>query len=110
MGGRKEGVTAGGTCQRAWTAGTGASPPRAFRERFLHMAPAYSGPYSVGFMDIELPVRQPRTFSNIKRNRAHALGLDTVLFSVFYPCDISTSYPKTRNEPKRATWFPRPRL
>ena len=89
--------------------GPGPSPPKGFREYFFHTLPEYSGPYSVGFMDIEFPARQPRTFSNIKRNHQHALRLDTVLFSVFYPCDLS-SYSVTGKKPSRATWLPRPRV
>ncbi|KAK7742420.1 hypothetical protein SLS62_010728 [Diatrype stigma] len=87
----------------------GPSPPKGWREYFFHTLPEYSGPYSVGFMDIELPARQPRTFSNIKRNHTHALKLETVLVSVFYPCDTS-SYSVTRKKPSRATWLSRPRL
>ncbi|TPX09275.1 uncharacterized protein E0L32_009467 [Thyridium curvatum] len=65
------------------------APHRAARERFLHSLPYYSGPYPVGYLEMELPAREPRTFSNIKRNHRHALRLDTVLFSVFYPADSS---------------------
>lgn len=83
-------------------------PPRIIRERVFHSLPAYSGPYSVGTMEIELPVREPRTFSGIKREKVHALRMDTVLFSVFYPCDTS-KFAKTGNKPSRATWLPRPR-
>lgn len=94
---------------RGETPKPGPSPPKGWREYFFHTLPEYTGPYSVGFMEIELPVRQPRTFSNVKRNHVHALRLDTVLFSVFYPCDLS-SYSVTRKKPSRATWLPRPRV
>lgn len=85
------------------------APPRTLRERVFHSLPAYSGPYSVGTMEIELPVRQPRTFSKIKRGELHALRMDTVLFSIYYPCDTS-SFAKHGNKPSRATWLPRPRV
>ncbi|KAK6076174.1 platelet-activating factor acetylhydrolase [Seiridium cupressi] len=88
---------------------TAPAPPRTFRERIFHALPAYSGPYSVGTMEIELPVREPKTFSNFKREGVHALRMDTVLFSVYYPCDI-TSFAKTGRQPSRATWLPRPRV
>ncbi|KAI1414911.1 platelet-activating factor acetylhydrolase [Hypoxylon sp. FL1857] len=86
----------------------GPSPPRQFKERLFHTLPDYAGPYSVGMMEIEVPVREPRTFSRIKRNHMHALRLDTVLFSIFYPCDAS-SYASNKKKPSKATWLPRPR-
>jgi platelet-activating factor acetylhydrolase len=85
------------------------APPRTFRERVFHALPSYSGPYSVGTMEIELPVREPRTFSQIERENVYALGMDTVLFAVYYPCDTS-SFAKTGHQPSRATWLPRPRV
>ncbi|KAI3324716.1 hypothetical protein HD806DRAFT_53558 [Xylariaceae sp. AK1471] len=87
----------------------GPRPPRTFREHFFHTLPDYSGPYSVGTMDIEVPVREPRTFSRIKRNHAHVLRMNTVLFSIYYPCDVS-SYSTKAKKPSRATWLPRPRV
>ncbi|KAI1771772.1 platelet-activating factor acetylhydrolase, isoform II-domain-containing protein [Hypoxylon cercidicola] len=87
----------------------GPSPPREFREHLFHKLPEYTGPYSVGVMEIEVPVREPRTFSNIKRNHAHALRLDTVLFSIFYPCDASSHAKKRGKKPTKITWLPRPR-
>ncbi|KAI0137556.1 platelet-activating factor acetylhydrolase [Hypoxylon sp. NC0597] len=87
----------------------GASPPREFKERLFHTLPDYAGPYSVGMMEIEMPVREPRTFSHIKRNHMHALRMDTVLFSIFYPCDASSYASNNRGKPSKATWLPRPR-
>ncbi|KAI6089232.1 platelet-activating factor acetylhydrolase, isoform II-domain-containing protein [Hypoxylon rubiginosum] len=89
----------------------GASPPREFREHLFHQLPEYAGPYSVGVMEIEVPVREPRTFSHIKRNGVHALRMDTVLFSVFYPCDVSSYATKKKKgkKPSKVTWLPRPR-
>lgn len=89
-------------------------PPAGFREKLLHTPlPHYSGPYSVGWMDIEVPVREPRTFSNIKRRHRHLLQLETVLFSVFYPSGFGSGQgPSPEGEKKwsRATWLPRPRV
>ncbi|KXJ91366.1 platelet-activating factor acetylhydrolase-like protein [Microdochium bolleyi] len=87
----------------------GKAPPRTFRERIFHTLPEYSGPYSVGTMEIEIPVRAPRPFSNIKRDHTHALRIDTVLFSLYYPCELTT-YSKSAGKPSRATWLPRPRV
>ncbi|KAI3399982.1 hypothetical protein diail_5138 [Diaporthe ilicicola] len=78
-------------------------PPRTWRERVFHALPYYTGPYSVGYLEIELPVDEPRSFSRIKREHRPALQLDTVLFSVYYP---------TNGDPAaehRVLWLPRPR-
>ncbi|KAI8962578.1 platelet-activating factor acetylhydrolase, isoform II-domain-containing protein [Daldinia sp. FL1419] len=84
-------------------------PPKAFREQLFHSLPNYAGPCSVGIVEIEVPVREPRTFSRIKRNHMHALRMDTVLFLIYYPCDPS-SYAQSKGEnPSKATWLPRPR-
>ncbi|KAI5865859.1 platelet-activating factor acetylhydrolase, isoform II-domain-containing protein [Durotheca rogersii] len=89
---------------------SGPSPPRAWTERLFHMLPDYAGPYSVGVMEIEVPAREPRVFSRIKRNHKYALRMDTVLFSVYYPCDPpSPDAPSQRRQRPRATWLPRPR-
>ncbi|KAF6826597.1 platelet-activating factor acetylhydrolase [Colletotrichum musicola] len=102
-----------------------ARPPKTLRERFLHSLPVYTGPYGVGFLDIEAPARQPRTFSELKRDNVPLLRLDTVLFSVYYPCALKsrTDVPPTpehgreagarRKLPKptsRVGWLPRPRV
>lgn len=89
-------------------------PPAGFREKILRTPlPHYSGPYGVGFMDIEVPVREPRPFSHIKRQHRHLLQLETVLFSVFYPSGFGSGQgPSPEGEKKwgRATWLPRPRI
>ncbi|KAH8682269.1 phospholipase A2 [Xylariales sp. PMI_506] len=86
------------------------SPHRQLRETLFHTLPTYSGPYSVGTIEIELPVREPRTFSHIKRDNMHALRMDTVLFSIYYPCDSSEFTKGGKAKPSRATWLPRPRV
>jgi platelet-activating factor acetylhydrolase len=63
-----------------------ARPPNHFREKIIrNPLPYYSGPYSIGMMDIEVPVREPRHFSDIKRDHRYLLELETVLMSVWYP-------------------------
>lgn len=79
-------------------------PPKTWRERIFHSLPDYTGPYNVGYLEVELPAEQPRTFSKIKRHGQHALQLETVLFSIYYP---------TNDDPKagaRVPWLPRPRV
>jgi platelet-activating factor acetylhydrolase len=90
-------------------------PPRGFREKagFVKSLPKYSGSYSVGVMDIEVPVREPRTFSNITRHKQHILKLDTVLFTLYYPAALGSGTGKDPGGHKtwsRATWLPRPRI
>jgi platelet-activating factor acetylhydrolase len=63
-----------------------ARPPNTLREKIIrNPLPYYSGPYSVGMIDIEVPVRESRNFSEIKRDHQYLLQLDTVLMSVWYP-------------------------
>lgn len=88
--------------------------PAGLREHILRKPlPYYSGPYSVGLMDIEIPASKPRTFSDIKRNGRHLLRLETVLFSVFYPSGFGSGQgqsPEGKNRWGRPTWLPRPRV
>ncbi|RKU48399.1 hypothetical protein DL546_009453 [Coniochaeta pulveracea] len=65
-------------------------PKKTLRETFLHSLPHYPGPYNVGYMELEIPAREPRAFSHIRRNHEPAVHMDTVLFSVFYPCELNT--------------------
>ncbi|TVY51399.1 Platelet-activating factor acetylhydrolase [Lachnellula cervina] len=89
-------------------------PPIGTREHILRTPlPYYSGPYSVGMLDIEVPVREPRHFSEIKREHAHLLKLETVLFSVFYPSGFGSGQgesPEGQKKWSRPTWLPRPRI
>lgn len=87
-------------------------PQKTLRERFLHRLPHYTGPYSVGYMDIEAPVRYPRPISSLKRNGKPVLRLDTVLMGIYYPGDLRKAA-KSKNGLKgmrRVDWMPRPRL
>lgn len=64
-------------------------------------------------MDIELPVDEPRVFSDIKRDHKHLLELETVLFSVYYPSGFGSGQgpsPSGHKKWSRATWLPRPRV
>ncbi|WYZ44186.1 hypothetical protein EsH8_VII_000622 [Colletotrichum jinshuiense] len=99
-------------------------PPKTLRERFLHSLPYYTGPYGVGFLEIEAPVRQPRTFSELRRGDVPLLRLDTVLFAVYYPCTLKAKaddHPAPKHgrgkaggaknpKPSRVGWLPRPRV
>lgn len=80
--------------------------------------PHYTGPYEVGVFDIEVPVRNPRTFSDITRHGVHMLALETVLMTVYYPAHLNAGYDVPRRTPGRAstakqkyrpTWLSRPR-
>ncbi|KAK0667611.1 putative acetylhydrolase [Cercophora samala] len=93
-------------------------PARSFREHFFHSLAPYSGPYHVGFLEVEVPVSEPRHFSRIKRNGSYALKLDTVLFAVYYPADFNSDLPRSerrslhrrsRKPLSRVPWLPRPR-
>jgi platelet-activating factor acetylhydrolase len=89
-------------------------PPRGFREKLTSSTlPYYSGPYGVGMIDIEVPAREPRAFSDIKRNNRHLLKLETVLFTIYYPFGFGSGQGKSPEGEKkwsRATWLPRPRI
>lgn len=89
-----------------------AAPHKTLRERFLHRLPHYTGPYNVGYMDIEVPAREPRPVSNLKRDGKPVLRLDTVLMAVYYPCDLRKYLESTDRAKKlhRVNWMPRPRL
>jgi platelet-activating factor acetylhydrolase len=63
-------------------------------------------------MDIEVPVREPRPISKLKRNGKPVLRMDTVLMGIYYPCDLR-KHIATKNGGKdlrRVNWMPRPRL
>jgi platelet-activating factor acetylhydrolase len=88
--------------------------PAGLREHILRTPlPYYSGPYSVGMMDIKVPVREPRVFSSIKREHRHLLELETVLFSIYYPSAFGSGdgrAPDGQGNWSRPTWLPRPRV
>ncbi|KAL2878795.1 hypothetical protein SGCOL_006024 [Colletotrichum sp. CLE4] len=49
--------------------------------------PSYSGPFEVGAIDIEIPIRTPRNTSDsvLASNGKPAFNLETVLFTLYYP-------------------------
>lgn len=91
-------------------------PPTNLRDKlgFLHgHLPYSSGPYSVGSMDIEVPVEIPRTISDITRHGHHILQLETVLFTLYYPAAFGSGGgrdPGGKRKWSRETWLPRPRV
>ncbi|KAH4189334.1 hypothetical protein HBH42_142470 [Parastagonospora nodorum] len=91
-------------------------PPASLRDHLtfpLSSLPPASGPYSVGSMEIEIPVENPRTISHIKRNGRHLLQLETVLFNLYYPAAFGSGTgpaPGGGKEWSRETWVPRPRM
>jgi len=88
-------------------------PPEGFREKILRTPlPQYSGPYSVGMIDLEVPARDPRAFSDITRHHQPLIKIETVLMSVFYPSAFGSgngAAPDGQDKWSRATWLPRPR-
>lgn len=91
-------------------------PPRELRDKLGILQaslPIYSGPYSVGMMDIEVPAADPRVFSHIKRDHHHLLKLETVLISIYYPSEFGSGSgrdPSGQKKWSRETWLPAPRL
>ncbi|MCJ1447473.1 MAG: hypothetical protein MMC23_007984 [Stictis urceolatum] len=87
-------------------------PPVNFRDKIYPSLPRYSGVYSVGVLDIEVPVSSPRTFSSISRKGRHLLELETVLFSIYYPSALGSGSGRDsagRGRWNRGNWLSRPR-
>ncbi|KAG6101907.1 hypothetical protein E4U30_000682 [Claviceps sp. LM220 group G6] len=86
------------------------TPHKTLRERVLHSLPHYTGPYNVGFMDIEVPARSPGPVSDLKRSGKPVLRLDTVLMSIYYPCDLAKSSDAAggAHNLRRVNWMPKP--
>lgn len=89
-------------------------PPRGWRDQVLfpvRSLPTYTGPYPVATMEIEVPAREPRTFSHIKRDGRHMLELETVLMTVYYPTDnTSLNLKEDQSKYSRELWLGRPRI
>ena len=60
----------------------------------------------VGTMEIEVPVAEPRSFSDIRRKGRYILQMKTVLHTVYYPA----SPPVEKKRPSRELWLGRPRI
>ncbi|WWC85444.1 uncharacterized protein L201_000307 [Kwoniella dendrophila CBS 6074] len=76
-----------------------------FGTLFSRQLPSYTGNYPVGVLDVEYPI-EPQTIGSFKHKKLRTtsqagIEIDTVLFSLFYPCqqDVSNS--------KGTVWFPR---
>ena len=91
-------------------------PAKSLRDRLPFpqgTLPPSSGPYSIANMEIEVPVENPRTISDIKRDGRHLLQLETVLFTMYYPAAFGTGAgqdPAGHKHWSRETWLPRPRI
>lgn len=88
------------------------APRKTLRERFLHRLPHYTGPYNVGFMDLEVPARNPRPISDLKRAGKPVLRLDTVLMGLYYPCDVRKTIAASdgKHDLRRVNWMPSPKV
>lgn len=71
---------------------------------FSSNLPPYTGPYNVGAIDIEVPVRDPRFISDAvyKSSGDPAFKLETVLFTMYYPAA------KSARTNKHHYWVPKP--
>ena len=89
-------------------------PPRGWRDKVVfpvRSLPTYTGPYPIGTMEIEVPAKNPRTFSDIKRNYRHVLQLETVLMTIYYPTHHgSQDEHKGSLKFSRELWLGRPRM
>ena len=87
-------------------------PPTTLRDRLLHRLPHYTGPYNVGYMDIEVPARNPRPVSDLKRDGKPVLRLDTALMAVYYPAQLREDLktPDGGETLRRVNWMPRPKI
>ncbi|CAK3996254.1 PAF-acetylhydrolase family member [Lecanosticta acicola] len=67
--------------------------------------PGYTGPYEVGAIDVEVPVREPRKVGDavFKSNGKPVFEFDTVLFTLYYPAVKGARSTKPKHK-----WFPKP--
>ncbi|KAM5349113.1 hypothetical protein ACJ41O_008936 [Fusarium nematophilum] len=72
---------------------------------FSNALPPYSGPHSVGAIDLEIPLEKPRRISEtlLRRTREPAFELETVLFTVYYP-----AVKASRSQAPLHPWVSRP--
>ncbi|WRT63329.1 uncharacterized protein IL334_000234 [Kwoniella shivajii] len=76
-----------------------------FGTLFSRQLPNYTGSYQVGVLDVEYPIEN-QTIGSFKHRKLHTSGqagieIDTVLFSLFYPCQLD------QTRPDGTVWFPR---
>lgn len=72
---------------------------------FASKLPAYSGPYDVGAVDIEVPLEKPRRISEttFKGTDEPAFEHETTLFTLYYPVDKAAKALRPRHP-----WIARP--
>ncbi|KAI2624637.1 PAF acetylhydrolase [Hypomontagnella submonticulosa] len=72
---------------------------------FAHPLPEYSGPYSVGAVDIEISLAVPRVIDTVrfKATKEDAFKLETVLFTLYYPAAQHAVSHKPKHD-----WIPKP--
>ncbi|KAM0751081.1 alpha/beta-hydrolase [Meredithblackwellia eburnea MCA 4105] len=72
--------------------------------------PDYTGPYTVGVADIEVPLQQPTTFGTFQhrkmKGKQAGLALETVLFTLFYPAEKDKDN-QLKNKKEKTIWFPK---
>lgn len=71
--------------------------------------PAYTGPYGVGAVDIELPLDQPQWMSDVTflRDGKPAFEVETVLFTLYYPTAKNSKQGRGGRREK-LYWIPSP--
>ncbi|KAI1491948.1 platelet-activating factor acetylhydrolase, isoform II-domain-containing protein [Biscogniauxia mediterranea] len=74
---------------------------------FASRLPAYSGPYPVGAIDIEVPLPTPRVVdaARFKGTDENAFALQSVLFTLYYP---ASSHGDAASQRPLHDWIPRP--
>ena len=66
--------------------------------------PNYGGRYNVGYHDVEISLSKPRSFgTSLDFACQPAFQLETILFTLFYPCELPESHKKIR-----PYWLERP--
>lgn len=76
--------------------------------------PAYTGPYDVGAVDIEMPLDQPRRVHDImfRHDGKPAFEVETVLFTLYYPAAPPNNKQQRRGgnqgSPSSLYWIPSP--
>ncbi|KAL1877475.1 hypothetical protein Daus18300_002462 [Diaporthe australafricana] len=75
---------------------------------FASKLPGYTGPYSIGALDVEYPLEAPRRVSDAtfksKSDGDYAFEVETVLFTLYYP----TSHAARGSTAEKYYWFPKP--
>ena len=72
---------------------------------FASPLPAYTGPYDVGVVDLEVPLDEAITISDtlLKATKQPAFQVETVLFSIYYPAAKGSASARPRHR-----WIPKP--